>query len=73
MIRDHRIEGVLVVQPAGDYGMSDSFSSVSWEPYEDLPQHLQGVEANTVNCIDLYGLVQFAVDIDSEGPGMIAG
>lgn len=48
MIRDHRIEGVLVVQPAGDYGMSDSFSSVSWEPYEDLPQHLQGVEANTV-------------------------
>ena len=42
---DPDIEGVPVVQLACDEGVCDGFPGVDWEPFENLPQHLQGMEA----------------------------
>lgn len=62
-------EDLPVVQLACDKGMQDFFPGAAWEPFKNLPPHLQGMEACGGDGIDLGGHVEFAVDDNHEVRG----
>ena len=45
LLVDHTIEDVPIIQFICDKCASDVFSVAGREPFEDFPEHLQGVEA----------------------------
>lgn len=50
-----RVEGLAVVQPAGDEGLGDPPSGFGGDPSVDFVKHTEGVEAGGGDGIDLLG------------------
>ena len=66
---DAHIEGVAVVEPAGDEGLCDGSACVQQKPFAEW---FEGVEVGRSKCIDLVGHGDMAVDHHAQVPGCTA-
>ena len=73
LLVDPVVEGFPIVQFACDKCVSDGFSGAGQEPFEDFPEHLQGVEAGCGDGVDLDSHVEFAVNDSAEVSGVDGG
>ncbi|KAJ1176419.1 hypothetical protein NDU88_001700 [Pleurodeles waltl] len=67
------LEGVPVVESAGDEGLGDGFPRVRGNPFEDPAEHLQGVEAGHGDGVDLPGHGEGGVEDDPQVASVVCG